>query len=162
MSSPIICCLGEYSANVKGTDGLTLRQDLVTDGLELALEVTEEIVYRFCERGGGVIGGGFVVHLLGLGIGLGRLRWLCLRREGVGGLEEWPVRHGWSLVTNTGWGGERERGRSLRIEDVYVQRVGTRATCLQMLHSWTLSRADVFDDTFKWFNKRVEWARHQP
>ena len=74
MSSSIIFCFREYSANVKGTDGLTLRQDLVTDGLELALEVAKEFVYRFCERGGGVIGGGFVVHLLSLGIGLGILR----------------------------------------------------------------------------------------
>src|SRR5580704_16746054 len=108
MSSLIICCLGGYSANVKRTDGLTLRQDLVTDVLELSLEVAKEIVYRFCKRGRGIIGGGFVVHLLGPGIGLGRLRWLCLRREGVGGLEECSVRHGWSLVTNTEWG--RERG----------------------------------------------------
>jgi hypothetical protein len=31
-----------------------------------------------------------------------------------------------------------------------------------MLRSWTLSRTDVFDDTFKRFNKRVEWAGPQP
>jgi hypothetical protein len=74
--------------------GLTLCQDLVTDSPELALEVAEEIVYRFRERGRGVIGGGFVVHLLCLEIGLGRLRWLCLRSEGVGSLEECSVRHG--------------------------------------------------------------------
>ena len=54
--------------------GLTLCQDLVADSPELALEIAEEIVYRFRERGRGVIGVGFVVHLLCLWVGLGRLR----------------------------------------------------------------------------------------
>jgi hypothetical protein len=142
--------------------GLTLCQDLVTDSPELALEVAEEIVYRFRERGRGVIGGGFVVHLLCLEIGPGRLRWLCLRSEGVGSLEECSVRHGWSLMTKSGWGGERERGQSLRTEDVYVQRVDMRAACLQMLRSLTLSRADMFDDAFNPVNKRVVRAGRQP
>ena len=36
--------------------------------------------------------------------------------------------------------------------------VDMRATCLQMLRSLTLSRADVFDDIFNCVSKRVEWA----
>lgn len=95
--------------------GLTLCQDLVTDSPELALEVAEEIVYRFRERGRGVIGGGFVVHLLCLEIGLGRLRWLCLRSEGVGSLEECSVRHG-LIACDERWMGQRE-GARLELED---------------------------------------------
>ena len=81
-----------------GTDRLTLRQDLVADGLELALQVAKEIVDCFGERGGGVIGSGFVVHLLDFSVGLGGLRWLRSGREGVGSLEECSVRHGLIVV----------------------------------------------------------------
>ena len=88
VSSNHLLSLEKHSTNVKGIDRLTLRQDLVADGLELALQVAEEIVDCFGERGGGFIGSGFVVHLLNLGIELGGLCWLRPGREGVGGLEE--------------------------------------------------------------------------